>query len=127
VQLAGNLSTSQQQQPPQNMSVIVQLASPSPSELATFANQTTCGASYSCFITAAAPAAVVPGSMELSGPGLARLLVQLPTQEEAAAANMSKIVLTLLADLCNPAAVNTTVEVAVATAAPQVSLGSSCG
>jgi hypothetical protein len=109
------------------MSVIVQLASPAPSELATFANQTTCGASYSCFITAAPPAAVIPGSMELSGPGLARLFVQLPTQEEAAAANMPSIVLTLLADPCNPAAVHTTVEVPIATAAPQVSWGSSCG
>jgi hypothetical protein len=109
------------------MSVVVQLASPSPSELAAFANQTTCGADFSCFITAAPPAAVIPGSMELSGPGLARLLVQLPTQAEAAAANMSAVVLTLVADTCNPAAVNTTVEVAVATAAPQVSLGGSCG
>jgi hypothetical protein len=103
------------------MSVVVQLASPTLGELQDFANQSTCGANYACFITTAAPAAVTPGSMEVSGSGLARLFVQLPSQAEAAAAGMSKVVLTVIADPCNPAAVNITVEVEVATAAPRVS------
>lgn len=120
VQLAGNTSSAQQQ-PPRNMSVVVQLASPAPGELQDFANQTACGANYACFITAEAPAAVIPGSMEVSGEGLARLFVQLPTQAEAAAAGMTKVVLTVVADPCNRAAVNTTLEVAIETAAPTVS------
>jgi hypothetical protein len=104
------------------MSIVLQLASPAPDELQAFSNQTACGANYACFITAAAPAAVIPGSMEVSGEGLARLFVQLPSQAEAAAAaGMSKVLLTLKADPCNPAAVDTAIMVEVATSAPTVS------